>query len=194
MIRKDVNNSDRRVIKTKKAIRNAFTELLSKYDINEITITEIARVAQVNRKTIYNYYDGVYQILDEVENECVRNYERIARTLPTPTNPEAVFKTFEAVTKILNEDIEFYSKLVNVKNNSQIVNKIYSAVIDRLKDDLLNLNLIEPSKAELIAKYITTGMVSCYIYWFRKEPKESLEEFSRDVSKLVLNGIAPFLK
>ena len=194
MIRKNVNVSDRRVIRTKKAIRNAFIELLSKYDINEITITEIAQVAHVNRKTIYNYYDGVYQILDEIENECIKNYERVSKTLPAPTDFKSVLKTFEALTNILNEDYEFYSRLVNIKNNAQIIDKIYDAVTNRLQNDLLNLNTLDSSKVGLIARYITTGMVSCYIYWFKSEKKVSIEEFSRDVSNLVLNGIKAFVK
>ena len=47
--------TDLRVIKTKKAIRNAFAELLSEKDIQKITIKDIADTAVINRKTFYNY-------------------------------------------------------------------------------------------------------------------------------------------
>ena len=47
--------TDRRVIKTKRAIRNAFAELLSHKDINDITIKDIADTADINRKTGCNY-------------------------------------------------------------------------------------------------------------------------------------------
>ena len=50
---------DRRVIKTKKAIRNAFAKLISEKDINKITIKDIADTADINRKTFYNYYRRV---------------------------------------------------------------------------------------------------------------------------------------
>ena len=48
---------DLRVIRTKKAIRAAFAELLSEKDPVDVTVTEIAACAQINRKTFYNIRD-----------------------------------------------------------------------------------------------------------------------------------------
>lgn len=39
---------DRRVLKTKRAIYNAFVELLSEKEINHITITDISKKADIN--------------------------------------------------------------------------------------------------------------------------------------------------
>ena len=49
---------DRRVRRTKRAIRNAFAELLSEKPYEEITVTDITELADINRKTFYNYYAG----------------------------------------------------------------------------------------------------------------------------------------
>ena len=46
-----VNKTDLRIIRTKQAIRNAFAELLSRKELSEITVKEIADVAYINRKT-----------------------------------------------------------------------------------------------------------------------------------------------
>ena len=70
---------DRRILKTKRAIRNAFAELLSTKDIAEITIKEIADAADINRKTFYSYYRDVYQIVDEIENEVVHTLGSILK-------------------------------------------------------------------------------------------------------------------
>ena len=80
MKRKEENGpekkTDRRVLKTKRAIRNAFATLLSEKDLNAITIKDISDVADINRKTVYNYYAGIHEILDEIENE-IQRYGRI---------------------------------------------------------------------------------------------------------------------
>ncbi len=68
---------DRRTRKTKKAIRHAFAELLTQKDINDITIRDIADLADINRKTFYNHYAGIYQIVDEIENEIVLAFESV---------------------------------------------------------------------------------------------------------------------
>ena len=47
--------TDRRVIKTKRAIRNAFAELLSHKDINDITIKDIADTADIREPFSASY-------------------------------------------------------------------------------------------------------------------------------------------
>ena len=46
---------DRRVVKTKRAIRNALVQLLSEKELDQITVKELADRADINRKTFYNY-------------------------------------------------------------------------------------------------------------------------------------------
>lgn len=49
---------DLRILKTHKAIRNAFIHLLSEQDYDDITIQTILDKALVNRATFYKYYNG----------------------------------------------------------------------------------------------------------------------------------------
>ena len=49
---------DRRKVKTQKAVREAFIALASEKSINQITVKEIADLANISRKTFYlNYID-----------------------------------------------------------------------------------------------------------------------------------------
>ncbi len=68
---------DRRVLKTKRAIRNAFAKLMVEKDINDITIMELADTADINRKTFYNYYSGVYQVVEDIERDILTSYEEL---------------------------------------------------------------------------------------------------------------------
>ncbi len=56
---------DRRQRKTKKAIFNAFTELLSKKDFNQITVGEIINSADVGRATFYSHFETKDFLLKE---------------------------------------------------------------------------------------------------------------------------------
>lgn len=67
--------SDLRIIKTKRAIHTAFAELLTEKDMDDITVTDIASRAIINRKTFYNNYRGVYELVDELENEVIRTFD-----------------------------------------------------------------------------------------------------------------------
>ena len=88
MTNTDEKKIDRRVVKTKKAIKNAFAQLLTEKEINDITISDIAEYADVNRKTFYNYYAGVYAVVDEIENDIVERFS----ALLADTDIESSFK------------------------------------------------------------------------------------------------------
>ena len=73
------HSTDRRVIRTKRAIKNSFARLLTEKDINDITISDIAAVADINRKTFYNYYSGVHEVIDEIENDIISHVDEALR-------------------------------------------------------------------------------------------------------------------
>ena len=57
---------DRRITKTRKAIYNAFLQLLNKKDYETITVQEIIDLADVGRSTFYSHYESKELLLDEL--------------------------------------------------------------------------------------------------------------------------------
>lgn len=62
---------DRRVRKSKRAIKQAFIQLLKENNLDRITIQQISDLADVNRGTFYLNYEDKYALLDEMENEQI---------------------------------------------------------------------------------------------------------------------------
>jgi len=62
---------DRRIKYTKKIIKDTFIELLEEKDLKKITVSEICKIADINRATFYRYYLDVYDLLDKIEEEFV---------------------------------------------------------------------------------------------------------------------------
>ena len=185
----DVKKPDRRVIKTKRAIRNAFAALIAEKDLNDITIKDISDVADINRKTVYNYYGGIHEILDEIENELVSSFEKVIQEIDFPRNLENPNKIFETLTDVINGDMEFYSQLMKIDANSHLVRKIVSALKIRVKQTLAQQLPADKKKIELIADFITSGMLSAYHSWFNSGREQPIAEFSKEVSVLVFSGV-----
>lgn len=70
---------DLRVVKTHKAIREAFILLLSEQDYNDIAIQAILERAKVNRATFYKYYSGkgdlAGQMIDDFKHEISQLFQ-----------------------------------------------------------------------------------------------------------------------
>lgn len=182
---------DRRIGKTKRAIKNAFINLLAEKDINDISVTDVAAAADVDRKTIYNYYSGVYAVQEEIESEFVDKLSEVLKEVVTSIdNP---FRIFEKMTEVLNQNLEFYSRLMKVDANSHLLRKIRQVLQENLKETLMHTPVKDCPEIEMISQYITSGMVAVYQSWFNS-PNQSLKDFSNDVGKLVISGVRGFVK
>lgn len=62
---------DLRIVKTKKAIINAFLALRAKRPLEKITVRELCEMAMVNKSTFYSHYGDIYELSDSLENEVV---------------------------------------------------------------------------------------------------------------------------
>ena len=58
---------DRRIEKTKLAIKNAFMELRSKKSLEKITVKELCELAYINKSTFYSHYDDIYALSNAFE-------------------------------------------------------------------------------------------------------------------------------
>ena len=112
---------DRRVLKTKRAIRNAFAKLMVEKDINDITVMELSETADINRKTFYNYYSGVYQVVEDIENDIISSYERLLGDVQFRESMNAPYQLFERFSQLINMDPEFFGYLLTMNGNIALI-------------------------------------------------------------------------
>lgn len=67
---------DKRVIKTKKALCNAFLCIRSRKPLEKITVKELCEMAEINKSTFYSYYNDVYDLSDKIESDIVTSVIR----------------------------------------------------------------------------------------------------------------------
>ena len=62
---------DLRYIKTEKAIRKTFHELLQEKDISRITVKELTERAEINKTTFYAHYETLPDLVNTLETENI---------------------------------------------------------------------------------------------------------------------------
>ena len=55
-------STDRRALRTRKALADALSELLTQKQLHKITVAEICEKADLNRGTLYRHYLDVYDL------------------------------------------------------------------------------------------------------------------------------------
>ena len=181
--------TDRRVIKTKHAIYKAFVELLNEKDVNQITITDIAKKANINRKTFYNYYSDAYEVMEEIENLTVEAFINNMGTVEFTNMADFLTEIFIKFTETVNKDLEFFNLLFKTNNRSFLIVKIVEALKEYVQKRIEESNELDMRRFEVVSNSYLSGVLSVYMNWFMNNYDQSIEEISALLTELVLHGI-----
>lgn len=185
---------DRRIAKTKKAIYRAFAQLLSEKNINDITIKDIADRADINRKTVYNYYDGIYELTGEIENKIIDSFEKVIREHNVSELLHNPNKMFDELVKIIDSDLDFYQHLISLESNSNLVSKLFISLKSRAKEVISEYSVLDEATLDIVLDFVVSGMFTVFQRWFNSSKEHSLDDMAKIVATLSYNGINGLLK
>ena len=180
---------DRRVQRTKKAIRNAFLQLLAEKDLEKISVKEIADCADVDRKTVYNYYNGVYDILDDLESDLARDFEKAIDNFDFGNRE--VLDIFIELSRLLTMRMDIYALLMKI-DNSRLASKFMVYLKEKIEQVIGRVGTYSEDKIAVAAEYVTSGMYTAYKHWFNSDRKQPLEEFTLELARLVMGGLPSY--
>ena len=184
---------DRRVIKTKRAIKNAFAKLLAEKDVNAITISDIAAQADINRKTFYNYYTGVHEVIGEIEDDIIRHVDEALTDIDFKNSLESPYFVFEKLTSVINTDMDFFGYLLGMNTNVSLTSKITELLKSKTKAVLRQTLEIDEFRLEFMLDFLMSGMVAVYRRWFNSDRRITVDEISREIKLLAFKGLSGFL-
>lgn len=188
---KDTEKVDRRIRKSKQSIRQATIKLLTQKNLENITITEIAKEADINRKTFYNYYETTYQVIEEIENDIVTSFNEVLLKTYIKDGFENPIKIFKILTVIIQDDFEFYSDLIKTQKVRGM--SLLSKIADLLKEQA-NKSLpidIFPDQYTMEASinYVIAGMLEVYKNWLENPKGISLEKLTESMGLIIFSGL-----
>ena len=192
--------NDERVIKTKKLIKTALSELIQEKGFDHVSITDLTQRANINRGTFYLHYQDKYDLLEKFENEVLDDIN---------TNAENFIKSIKYID-FLGEDFSneikpFINKVFTyIKENYIIMKVILGPKSDmRFQNKIkkaLNILLTEKgwdnyfdSQNTFVSKnYFISYLVSAHIgvirQWIDSGMNESAENMAEMISKMFFLG------
>lgn len=175
-----MKRQDRRVAKTKKSIEEAVLKLMAKKDYNSITITDIANEADINRKTFYNYYNNINDVMEEIETRIIDRFEELIETVIFDSVPGSHLSILKMLDRLITDNIEYIKLILDVPRGTVLFDKISDSIIETSKSVLINNTDMTSMEADLTSTYIMAGTIAVY----RKYINEKDETNSRIVEKL----------
>lgn len=161
---------DRRVSKSKHALKQALITLMTKKMFKNITISEIVELADLNRGTFYKHYQDKEDLLNDLINDV---FSDLTESYRAPYQNQSTFyfdhlnasaiKIFDHVAKYSN----FYTIVINDDALPGFLNKIGEllkelAITDHMK------NFSNPAiDHNLMASYQSYAILGLIIEWVK---------------------------
>lgn len=95
------------VKKTKKAFEEALALLAKEKPLNKITVKEICEEAQLSRNAFYFHYQDIFALVEEIENQMVKEVEGYLVEFREMGFPKNILATIKSVVGLLakNRDV-----------------------------------------------------------------------------------------
>lgn len=110
---------DRRIEKSKKALRAAFWQLREKKSIQDIKISELCQAADVNKTTFYAHYLNIYELAEDVERHLLH---KVISDIPHDRN--YTFENISSYTIEVTRAFESHRKEVEILFRDSGVNHL----------------------------------------------------------------------
>lgn len=176
----------RSAIRSRRMIREAYTELLKEKDLSKITVTDIIKRADLNRATFYAHYPDVRGVTEEIENEIIAKMLDVLEEFRYTNffrNPAPLLLK---LSRYLEEDADFYRTLVRANGSEIFMEKLKKVFTDHMINDSDIPDDMRSSKmVSLRACYFAGGIVNLYKQWFRGDLDCTLNDIAMEVSKLL---------
>lgn len=176
---------DRRVRKTKKLLLSAIIKLMSEKKVNKITVKELTELADINRSTFYLYYDDIFDMVDKIESEIIKNFS-------------IAFEEFSTKDATYENTVSFFTYLFEfVKNNSSMckillgpdgeysfIEKFKNAIVDS-QPNFKGANT--KIRHEFFMSFIVSGSIGTIQKWLEDDMNSSTEDMAEFITDMIIS-------
>ncbi|MCR5665252.1 MAG: TetR family transcriptional regulator C-terminal domain-containing protein [Eubacterium sp.] len=173
--------TDRRTKYTKTVIRDAFYELLLEKPIKKITVTDICKLADINRSTFYTYYEDVMALSESIQDEL---FENVLVSITTDHWYEDLLKLIDENKDVCSAligpygDASFLKHLIYLgySNSMRVWDKLYPKADEKIKDYAYS--------------FISGGIIAILENWVADGCQDNIEYVGRMMYGLSMKGIS----
>jgi len=173
---------DRRIEKSKVAIKNAFIELMSEKNFDQITIQDISDRANVGRRTIYDHYMDKFDLLEKLIEEHINELRKICKSASELSFAEGNLVWFE----YFERNYSFFSTMLTSKGAPIFRNQFLDFVIEELESevDVTEGKNIGLSK-DIILKFFGAAIVEIVEAWITNGLSEPTQVVAEQMGMLL---------
>ena len=162
---------DRRISKTIRSVKSAFSSLISKKDYKDITIQDIIDEADIGRATFYSHYKNKEEVVNALVNDIFNHI--LSHNLDIEHHHDYSQKhnfshQIEHMLYHLEEDKEMLKGLLKSEGGDIFLNGLKNHLTSMFKDNIL-LSKNDKIPENIAFNHAITSLMQMVLYWLEQD-------------------------
>lgn len=188
---------DRRIVRSRNAILSAFERLLMEKPLADITVSAIAREANVDRKTFYVHFGTVDGLLDAIAVDVVEmivdSVEKTLSSMGGNTNERALGAAatfFKTVNEALCNNLVLNRQLIENIPLDDFMARLRAPLEHEIAERGLLPQGLKDEMFDYYLAFLLSGIIGIYRTWALSDGSVPIERVSAVANDLTLNGLS----
>lgn len=186
---------DKRAARTKMLIRGALTELMEEKGFEGVTVRDLTEKAQINRGTFYLHYRDKYDLLEQSEEEILKEIEDNASGINPKdalhsTSQDEPFPVILKLFEYFQENAQFMRVVLGPKGDPSFQVKLKELIkqqfFQNIASKLNTEDMLVP--AEYLIAFVSSAQLGLIQHWLETGMKKTPEEMALIAAKMILLG------
>ncbi|MFP5105578.1 TetR/AcrR family transcriptional regulator [Neobacillus sp. C211] len=188
-------STDRRIVRTKRLIRDALTELMEEKGFEGITVRDLTKKADINRGTFYLHYRDKYDLLEQSEAQILNEIEKMTQEI----NPND-FLNFNSendpfpfiinLFEFFHENSSFMKVILGPKGDASFQGKLRDIIkktfFQHIMSKINGEEMLVP--VEYLFSYVSSAHLGVIQHWLESGMEKPPREMAMILSRITLLG------
>lgn len=182
--------SDLRIIRTHKSLTEAFLQLMSEKQFENITVNELCDRAMIRRTTFYKHFADKYEFFRFFVEQLQADFDTKSAASAKYQNPQVFF------TSIMCHLLDFlreHKNLVHMILSSNLLPTLLNILSESIIFDITKKikagaqqGVAIPASPEVMASFYTGALIHTAKWWLMQKKQLSEEKLIQEVEKILL--------
>lgn len=174
---------------TKSAIRESLIALLRQKPIEAISVTELCRLADINRTTFYRHYTDLFDLMEKTESELCEELYRTLRIQERDTQYDVVLRALSSVRR----NREMYRILFRQREDGGFVARLIAPAYALMREQSAHVAW-DAALSQMEYDFLIGGITSIWRSWLNGNCEQPPERVARLIDLLIESSFGCFIR
>ena len=181
---------DIRIQRTKIKLNSTLAQLLKEKKINDITVLELCKTANINRTTFYKYYADVNDLVQKIEEDIINDIVQDINDI----NRNYLLTFTSKILERVNKENSIIRQLISDNGDHNFLKQILSKVKkESIEEWQKLLKKADSNDLNNIYNFIIDGSIGIINNWVNNKCKEDPKNISLFINKICMSGLSSFI-